>query len=270
MSVVFHVSDTHFGSESSAVVEASLNLAQRLSPDVLIFSGDITQRARRAEFDAAKAWVERLAIPIRVVVPGNHDIPLFNLAARLIAPYGSYARVFGTELEPEHVSPDLMVLGVNTTRARRHTDGEVSLSQVERVSRRLRAATPGQLRVVVTHQPVHVIRESDITNRLRGAEVAIRAWASAGVDLILGGHIHLPYIRPLSERYDDLGRPVWCVQAGTAVSTRIRHDHQNSINVVRYTADDGRERRCEVQRYDFDPRAGQFGLVLEETLRFDG
>lgn len=269
MSVVFHVSDTHFGSASPEVVEASVELAGRLRPDVLVFSGDITQRARRGEFDAAKDWVERLAIPARVVIPGNHDIPLFNLAARVIAPYGGYSRVFGADLEPEHLSSDLMVLGVNTTRPRRHTDGEVSPSQVDRVCRRLRAATTGQLRVVVTHQPVHVIRESDITNRVRGAEGAIRAWASAGVDLILGGHIHLPYIRPLSERYGDLTRPVWCVQAGTAVSTRIRNDHANSINVIRHTAQGG-VRRCDVQRFDFQPQTARFAMVLEKKLEFDG
>ena len=269
MSVVFHVSDTHFGSASPAVAEACVALAARLTPDVLVFSGDITQRARKGEFDAARAWVERMAIPARVVVPGNHDIPLFNLAARVLAPYGGYTRVFGADLEPEHVSSDLMVLGVNTTRPSRHTAGEVSPSQVERVNRRLRAATASQLRVVVTHQPVHVIRESDVTNRLLGAEGAIRAWASAGVDLILGGHIHLPYIRPLSERFGDLARPVWCVQAGTAVSTRIRSNHANSVNVIRYTVEGG-ARRCEVQRFDFQPGTAQFGVALEQTILFDG
>lgn len=267
MSVVFHASDTHFGAASAEVIEASVALAHALRPDVLVLSGDVTQRARRAELDAAAAWVARLAIPTKVIVPGNHDIPLFNLFARVVAPYGGYVRVFGEDLEPEHLSPDLMVLGVNTTRPRRHTDGEISPAQIQRVARRLRTATPRQLRIVVTHQPVHVIRESDVTNRVHGAEEAIRSWASAGADLVLGGHIHLPYIRPLADAHRDLARPVWCIQAGTAVSTRVRGNHPNSINVL-FAATEGDVRRCDVKRFDYRADTKRFELALEEHLAF--
>ena len=116
MSLVLHLSDTHFGTEQSEVCEALLHLALEVRPDVVILSGDITQRARREQFAAARRFLETLAAPVKLVIPGNHDIPLFNLAARLFNPYGNYRRAFGSELEPQFSSKDLLVIGVNTTR----------------------------------------------------------------------------------------------------------------------------------------------------------
>jgi hypothetical protein len=142
------------------------------------------------------------------------------------------------------------VIGVNTTRRRRHKDGEVSAEQVAHVAERLRTASASQLRIVVTHQPVHIVQPIDEPNLLHVREAAVRAWSAAGADIIMGGHIHLPYVRALSEGYDDLPRRIWCVQAGTAVSTRVRHDAPNSVNVVRDSAAAAAPRRCVVERWD--------------------
>jgi 3',5'-cyclic AMP phosphodiesterase CpdA len=223
MSVVLQVSDTHFGTEQPVVVEALLRLVHAQRPDLVVLSGDITQRARRNQFRAARVFVERLAVPATLVLPGNHDMPLYNIVARLFAPYANYQRVFGRVLEPEFASADLLVVGVNTTRPWRHKDGAVAGRQIARVCGRLQQAHAPQLRLVVTHQPVHVIRPEDERHLLHGHREAVYAWASAGADLILGGHIHLPYVRPLWERCSDLPRPIWAVQAGTAVSSRVRN-----------------------------------------------
>jgi 3',5'-cyclic AMP phosphodiesterase CpdA len=263
MSVVLQVSDTHFGTAQPAVVEALLRLVHAQRPDLVVLSGDITQRARRSQFHAARVFVERLAVTT-LVLPGNHDIPLFNLVARLFAPYANYQRVFGTVLEPEFASPDLLVVGINTTRPWRHKDGEVAIGQIARVCDRLRQAHAAQLRLVVTHQPVHVTRPEDERNLLHGHREAVYAWASAGVDLILGGHIHLPYVRPLGERFSDLPRPVWVVQAGTAVSSRVRGGIPNSVNVIRYTGAE-QLRQCIVERWDHDALARCFTLV-DQTI----
>jgi 3',5'-cyclic AMP phosphodiesterase CpdA len=265
MSVVLQVSDTHFGTEQPVVVEALLRLVHAQRPDLVVLSGDITQRARRSQFRAAGVFVERLAVPTTLVLPGNHDIPLFNLVARLLTPYANYQRVFGTALEPEFASADLLVVGVNTTRPWRHKDGEVAVGQIARVCDRLQQAHAAQLRLVVTHQPVHVIRPEDERNLLHGHREAVYAWASAGVDLILGGHIHLPYVRPLHERFSDLPRPVWVVQAGTAVSSRVRSGAPNSVNVIRYTPAE-RPRHCLVERWDYDASAQRFTLVDQTTI----
>ena len=229
MSAVLHISDPHFGTEQPQVVEALVALAVRERPDLVVLSGDITQRARPEQFRAARAFVDRLGAPL-LAIPGNHDIALFNLWERLVRPYASYAEVFGADLQPVHTSPQLLVLGVNTTRAWRHKNGEVSTAQVRRVAQLLAAATPQQLRVVVVHQPAAVPRPADRADLLRGHRAAVQAWAAAGADLVMGGHIHLPFTQEMpGER-----RRLWVVQAGTAVSSRIRPGAPNSVNIVRW------------------------------------
>jgi 3',5'-cyclic AMP phosphodiesterase CpdA len=229
MSVLLQISDTHFGTEQLPMVEALVTLAAQQRPDVVVLSGDITQRARPAQFRAAKAFVDRLDAPV-LAIPGNHDIALFDLWARLTRPYARYAAVFGAELEPVYSSQDLLVAGVNTTRAWRRKHGEVSVAQIDRVAKLLTAASPRQLRVVVVHQPAAVTQARDRPNLLRGHDVAKRVWAAAGADLVMGGHIHLPYTLALH----GLARRLWVVQAGTAVSSRTRLEAPNSVNLVRW------------------------------------
>lgn len=229
MSVLLQISDTHFGTEQPHVVAALLALAARQRPQLVVLSGDITQRAWPAQFRAAKAFIDRLGAPF-LAIPGNHDIPLFDLWTRLTRPYAHYAKVFGTDLEPAYSSPDLLVLGVNTTRASRHKNGEVCMAQIDRIAQRLSAASPQQLRVVVVHQPMAVTAACDRRDLLRGHTAALRAWSAAGVDLVLGGHIHLPF----TQAQQGLARRLWVVQAGTAVSSRTRPGVPNSVYILRW------------------------------------
>ena len=252
MSLLMQVSDTHFGTEQPAVVEALAALARQQQPDVLVLSGDITQRARPAQFRAARAFADRLAAPL-LAVPGNHDIPLLDLWTRLRRPYHRYVGAFGADLEPVHRSPELMVVCVNTTRAWRHKHGEISGRQVDHVARLLEGAESTQLRVVVVHQPVAVTRAEDLSNRLRGHEAALDRWAAAGVDLVMGGHIHLPYVMPLQ----GLARPLWAVQAGTAVSSRVREGVPNSVNLLRWGADSA-PGCCRIEQWDYAADVGEF------------
>ena len=269
MSVVLHVSDPHFGTEVTAVTDALQQLVRVQKPDMVVLSGDITQRARRGQFRAARRFVDRLAVPSVLVLPGNHDIPLFNVIARVFFPYANYQRAFGADLHPNFASEDLLVVGVNTTRPYRHIDGEISAEQIHQVAVRLREAAPRQLRMVVTHQPVYVTRPEDEKNLLHGYQHAVRAWAQAGADLFLGGHIHLPYVCPLRQHLHDLPRRVWVVQAGTAVSTRIRWGAPNSINLIRYVHADT-PRRCVVERWDYQASVRCFELVQSTGIQLDG
>ena len=229
MSAVLHISDTHFGTQRPQVVEALLAFAQQQQPNAVVLSGDITQRALPAEFRAAKAFTDKLGAPV-LAIPGNHDIPLFDLWARLTQPYARYAAAFGNDLEPVMSLPNLLLIGVNTTRAWRHKNGDVSAAQIDRVSQRLAQSNPEQLRMVVVHQPAAVTQPGDRVNLLRGHLQATRAWAAAGADLVMGGHIHLPFTLALQ----GLARQMWVVQAGTAVSTRTRPDVPNSVNLLRW------------------------------------
>jgi hypothetical protein len=162
----------------------------------------------------------------------------------------------------------LLVIALNTTRRYRHTDGEVSKAQIERVASRLEMAAATQLRIVVMHQPVCVTQVKDEKNLLHGRDRAVRRWAAAGADLILGGHIHLPYVCALHERYEGLARPVWAVQAGTAVSWRVRRGGSNSINLIRYGALQ-QQRHCAVERWDYVASTQSFTKVATDELRFD-
>ncbi len=297
---LLHLSDTHFGTEQAAVLDAVLQLAADLSPTLAVLSGDVTQRARRSEFDAARSFVDRLPVPRCIVMPGNHDIPLFNLALRLGAPYARYRAAFGEALEAEFASDELLLIALNTTRWWRHKNGELSQAQVERVAARLRQARTGfaaassvaraadaasgpavaatisataspttvapaglrPLRVVVTHHPLAVTLPRDRANQLRGHAPALSRWAEAGADLLLGGHIHLPFLLPVAALLPQAPRPAWVLQAGTAVSRRVRPEAPNSVNLIRYEA--GPPRRAIVERWDY--RAPRFEAVARHEL----
>lgn len=245
MSVVLQLSDTHFGTDQPQVVDALISLARLQQPDLLVLSGDITQRARPAQFQAARAFMHRLDAPF-VAIPGNHDIPLIDVWTRLRRPYARHIAAFGRELEPVFSSADLMVICVNTTRPWRHKHGEVSALQIDRVAQLLAQAQTEQLRVVVVHQPIAVARTEDAPNLLRGHAAALQAWAAAGADLVMGGHIHLPYVMAVN----DLARPLWAVQAGTAVSARVRAGVPNSVNLLRWGADAPSD-CCQIEQWNY-------------------
>ncbi|KUM44326.1 metallophosphoesterase family protein [Pseudomonas sp. EpS/L25] len=252
MTTLLQISDTHFGTEQPAVVAALEAHVREHGADVLILSGDITQRARREQFAAARTFVERLegyGIPRTLVIPGNHDLPLYNVFARFLAPYGNYRRHFGDDLEPSFESDELLLVGLNTTAPQRHKDGAVSPEQIERVAERLRRAGPAKLRIVIAHQPFGALELSDLSNLQHNADQALATWADAGLDLVMGGHIHLPYVLPLSRQYPALPREVWIVQAGTALSSRVRGTSPNSFN--RLLVGDGAEKTVDVERWDF-------------------
>ena len=261
MSVLLQISDPHFGTEQPLVAEALVAFAKQQRPDLLVLSGDITQRARPAQFKAARAFMDSLGAPM-LAVPGNHDIPLLDVWARLRHPYAAHVAAFGADLEPVHVSPELLVIGVNTTRPWRHKHGEVSAQQIERVAQILANAVHTQLRVVVVHQPMAVARTQDAPNLLRGHAAALQRWSAAGADIVMGGHIHLPYVMALP----GLARPMWVVQAGTSVSSRVRRGVPNSVNLLRWggALDAG---CCQVEQWDFSAASQTFVRCKTSEIR---
>jgi 3',5'-cyclic AMP phosphodiesterase CpdA len=257
MKCFIHISDTHFGTEEPRVVEDLVSLVAAQQPGLVVFSGDVTQRARRSQFAAARRFVDRLGLPA-LVVAGNHDIPLFNLFARWRRPYAGFLRTFG-DLEPEYRASGLHVVGVDSTTPLRHKDGELDAATIRRACERLEASEPGVVRVVVMHHPLLAITESDVANLAHGHREALAAFAACGVDLVLGGHIHLPYVRPAPGPVLDPERPMWIVQAGTAVSRRTRGGQPNSVHLVRYDAE--RCRALVVEQWDHDADEGRFAMV---------
>lgn len=269
MTSILHISDTHFGTEQQPVVEAIEEHLKEHGADLLVLSGDITQRARSKQFAAAQAFIQRLdsyGIAQKLIVPGNHDIPLHDLVTRFLSPYENYRRYIGDQLEPVIENDELLIIGLNTTHPKRRKDGRVTEDQVRAVCERLKRSSPTKLRIVVAHQPFGSMVPSDLRNLQHGAREALRHWAEAGLDLVMGGHIHLPYVLPLSNQYPELAREIWIVQAGTALSSRLRGRLPNSFNRLYFNNRDGKQVR--VERWDYQPQCCRFALSAHFDLKW--
>lgn len=252
-----HISDTHFGTEEAPICAALRNDLRREPPDLLVLTGDITQRARQAQFRAARAFIDGLGPIPSLVLPGNHDLPLFDLLTRFVEPYRYFQRYLGVDLAPAWQGIEVAVVGVNSTRRWRHKHGELPAELVASVAERLAALTQ-PFKIVALHHPLAVIDPADRRNRVRGAEAALDAWTAAGADLFVAGHIHLPYCVLVGQR-----RPAVVLQAGTAVSRRRRGRQPNSYNRILFEVKPGR--RMTIERRDYDADAGHFtrGAVWE-------
>ena len=230
MRTLVHLSDLHFDRIDPAVLGPLRSAVHEAKPDLVAISGDFTHRARRSQFAAARAFLDTLQPP-KLVVPGNHDVPYWNLARRFLQPLTRYRRYISDDLEPEYEDEEMIVLGVNTARALAHGGGRISASQVERIVRRLAALPPSVIRIIVTHHPFDLppgVRERRLLGRAR---MAMARLSKANADLFLSGHLHLSHASRAADRYRIEGHSGLIVQAGT-VSTRGRGE-QPSFNLLR-------------------------------------
>jgi 3',5'-cyclic AMP phosphodiesterase CpdA len=230
MRTIAHLSDIHFGRADERVVERLAAAVTGLAPDLVAISGDLTQRARSAEFERARAFLTALPSPW-LVVPGNHDVPFFNVAARFLWPLNRYTRYISPDLGPVHQDEEMIVVGVNTARSWAWGEGRINEAQVDEIVRRLDDARPAQTRIVVTHHPFDLppgVHEKRLLGR---AKMAMQKLAGAGADLFLAGHLHVSHIGHSAERYRIEGHSALVVQAGT-VSMRSRGEAP-SFNVLR-------------------------------------
>lgn len=251
MTRLLHISDTHFGTEQPLVMQAFETHVKDHGADLVVFSGDITQRARRDQFASAQAFIKRIkdyGVPQVLTIPGNHDIPIYNLIARLFSPYGNYHRYIDRNLAPIFENDDALIIGLNTTHPIRRKDGKVTARQIEEVAERLRQCDPQKLRIVAAHQPFGAIVASDRRNLQIGARAALERWAAAGLDLVMGGHIHLPYVLALTTQYTGLSKEIWGVQAGTTLSSRLRGTFPNSFNRVHLNR---RTKQVIIERWEY-------------------
>jgi 3',5'-cyclic AMP phosphodiesterase CpdA len=220
MRTVAHVSDLHFGREDAVVAEALLDDLADTRPTVVAVSGDLTQRARPAEFESARAWLKRLPVPA-VVVPGNHDVPLFDLWTRFTAGLSRFRKYIEAEPYPLYADDEVTVLGISTAQPL-SSEGRVSRKHIDAVRTRFEAAAPGTFRVLVTHHPFVPPPSRPRAEPMHRVERALGALESSGVDLMLAGHMHLGYWGDVREHFQTLQRSVLFIQAGTAISHRRR------------------------------------------------
>lgn len=236
-----HVSDLHFGTEAADAVKALQTTLHELAVDVVIVSGDLTQRAKRSEFAAAKHFLDALECPI-VTVPGNHDIPLFNPVRRALRPFSRYRESFGSTdtrcLSFGHVR----IVAVNSVRRERHAEGRITLQRRLQVAAMARAAGVDEVTLVVVHHPPFLPPPaSKSAPRGRLDARACDAWKEAGVRLILSGHVHRPFLTNVATADEPTtARGLWVLGAGTTLSKRVRDGFPNSCNIIDIpSADDG-------------------------------
>ncbi len=229
---IAHLSDPHFGTEIPEVVAALQSALRTLRPDMIVISGDITQRARAVQFEAAAAFIENLPPVPKLLVPGNHDLPLFNLPLRLLLPEHGYRRVFGAP-EQERAAGQVSVTGFDATLRFRHTRGSLHPAQVrQRMAAAAEPAQPAAWRVVVVHQPLHTLLEQDRDECLIGAPAIAGALSDSRADIVLSGHVHMPLLCDPRTVFPGLPRHFVLSGAGTAVSWRTRAGAPNSFNLV--------------------------------------
>lgn len=243
-----HLSDPHFGTVFPAVERALVRAVAACAADVVVLSGDITQRARRAQFREARAFVDALAPAPVLVVPGNHDLPLFHLPLRLLDPYRWYRHAFGARERSGVRAGKLRVVGVDSTSRWRHIQGALSPETVRAAFETERSGE--EIRVLAVHHPLDCARSTDEHNIVRGAPAAVAALARAGVDVVLSGHVHDPYVTLSSARYPSVEPPLVFSVAGTCASFRTRRDVPNSFHVLDFRW--GGEVALTVTRYDYD------------------
>ena len=194
-------------------------------------------------------------------MPGNHDIPLHNLAARLLHPLRRYRRYITDDLRPFYADDEIAVLGVNTARSLTIKDGRINDEQVAWMSQRLRACDPRVVKIVVTHHPFDLPDGHDERDLVGRARMAMDALARCGADLFLAGHLHVSHTSGSATRYAIAGHCALLVQAGTAASAR-RRGEGNAFNVLRIE-----QPEIAVERFEWAPERGEFTLVLREAFR---
>jgi len=263
MRTLVHLSDLHFGRVDQALLAPLRALVERVDPDVVVVSGDLTQRAKEEEFEAARAWLDTLPGP-QIIVPGNHDISLYNVFRRFVRPLSRYKRYITDDLDPFYLDDEIAVVGVNTARSLTIKDGRMSMSQIAAIRAQLSGLPPEITRIVVTHHPFDLPETFEERDLVRRRSVAMQAFSESGVDILMAGHMHASHAGSTAARYQISEYAALVVQAGTATSTRGRGE-VNSFNVVRVDA-----LKVEIDRYGWDVVHGEFALVGTEKFMRTG
>ncbi|ETX14332.1 phospodiesterase [Roseivivax halodurans JCM 10272] len=221
-----HLSDLHFGRDRPELLQPLIDEVNGAGADLVVVSGDLTQRARHEQFRSARAFLDRLTAPV-LAIPGNHDTPLDNLAVRLLRPWGRFRKHISRDLEPSHEGEGYLVAGMNTADPQAWQRGRLRWRSLVRAGDRMKAAhASGRLGVLAMHHPPEHMPE-DEKSRMRGADPALSALSAQGADIVLCGHLHVWRAMPFRATAGLL-----LVQAGTGLSTRVRGE-PNDLNILR-------------------------------------
>jgi 3',5'-cyclic AMP phosphodiesterase CpdA len=236
---LLHISDLHFGPPFVPEAgEALLRAADDLEPDVIVNSGDFTQRARREQYAAARAFMERLPRVPKVVVPGNHDVPLYRVLERAFSPYALYREYIADQLDTVLDHERARIVALNTTKPLRAiTNGRIARWQLDFCSDAFRDAPESVSRIVVAHHHFAPAPDYEGGQVMPGAKEALDRFKELKVDMVLGGHLHRAYIGNSLDVYPGKDREhgIIIIQSGTTTSRRgrAREREKNTFNLIR-------------------------------------
>lgn len=246
---ILHVSDLHFGARDDPILERGLAaLIERVQPELVIASGDLTNRGRRSEHERAAAFLNRLGPPV-LAIPGNHDIP-YTFPARFTGTWGEFERQWQTT-EPEYIGSGAHVVGLNSVRPWRHQSGGVSDAQLERAAAKLHQASDDKLCVVALHHQMvgapWRTRKKPVARRTH----VLATLVDSGAELIIGGHIHQGTV---SERHEfevitgDVRGVVVSIAPGLGQPRPKRRGEARGLNLIEATG-----RRIRIVTYVWTP-----------------
>lgn len=243
MLTILHISDLHFGPPYVPTVgEALVGAAHALDPDVIVASGDFTQRARREQFAEASRFLDRLPDVPCVRVPGNHDVPLYRVLERFRDPYRLYREYIAEDLDTVFRVDGATIVALNSTSPRRTiTNGRIDPWQLDYCAEAFADSPPDAARIVVAHHHFAPAPDYEGGQVMPRAKRAIDRFTALEVDLILGGHMHRGYIGNSLDTYAgvDPSHGIIIVQSGTSTSHRgrAREGEKNSFNLLRVAED---------------------------------
>jgi 3',5'-cyclic AMP phosphodiesterase CpdA len=258
MRTIIHISDLHFGKSEIELEKALKDIIKERSPDLVVVSGDITQRATLLQFQLAHKFFSSLPYPI-LSVPGNHDIPLYGVWRRFFNPYALYRQYISDELEPRYEDEEIIVIGINTVRILKTMEGRVNKKQIARVKSTLAATSSHKIKIVVSHHPFNL----PVGHRKIPTAHARHFWKNllgAGIDLILSGHLHDTLDFYLDKAYQISTPGPILIQAGTAISTRRRKE-ENSFNIIMLSAG-----HITIDRYEYNRDKKVFAVKKMERF----
>ena len=249
------MSDLHFGRTRPELLDPLLTAVNDAAPHLVVISGDLTQRARHSQFEQARAFIDRIEAP-SLIVPGNHDIPLYNPLLRWITPFARYRRWIGDQLEPEHNDPQMRVAGLNTVNPYSGQRGLIRPRAVMRVCQTF--AETGPINILVAHHPLE--QGPDARKKLmRGASGAIDRLAGCGADIVLSGHLHSWNAAPFVSGTNQ--RRMLQLHVGTGLSTRLR-DEPNDFAILTLDGDE-----AVIQRMTAEGETPQFRRATTHIFR---
>jgi 3',5'-cyclic AMP phosphodiesterase CpdA len=234
MARIAHLSDVHFGANDPKIVSATEAWLLAQQPDLVIITGDLTQRAREEQFRSASAYINRLqSAGLKVlVIPGNHDIPLYDVMRRFGAPLRRYKKYITNDLSPWFENDEVAVLGLNTARSLTIKDGRLNHDQLATLHDRFAGVAAGKTRILATHHPLYAMpigAGGELSEAVGRHEDAVKAVCEAGVHITLAGHFHRTYAEAAQKMVEHAGRAL-IIQAGTATSVRLRNNEPQSFN----------------------------------------